>query len=112
LPGVWKLIAVLAILLLLTILPGYAFTSLFSFDHWRVAVTDQRVLLRHGWRNIRRDEMMRHDIENCLYDRAGGKILLTGADRKLAIACNQRQAGRILAALGYDEAGAHTEPIQ
>jgi hypothetical protein len=79
LPGVWKLIAVLAVLLLLTILPGYAFTSLFSFDHWRVAVTDQRVLLRHGWRNIRRDEMMRHDIENCLYDRAGGKILLTGA---------------------------------
>lgn len=106
LPGYWPLIAVLGVLLLLTILPGYAFTSLYSFDHWRVAVTDRRVLIRHGWRNIRRDEMMRHDIETCLYDRAEGKVLLTGAGRELAITCSQRQAGRILAALGHDEAGA------
>ncbi len=106
LPGYWPIVAVLVVLFLLTILPGYAFTNFFSFDHWRVAVTDRRVLVRHGWRNIRRDEMMRHDIETCLYDRAEGKILLTGAGRELAIACNQRQVGRILAALGYDEAGA------
>ena len=105
-PGFWPLVAVLIVLFIITILPGYAFTSLFSFDHWRVAVTDQRVLVRHGWRNIRRDEMMRHDIEACLYDRAEGRILLTGAGSELAIACSQRQAGRILAALGYDEAGA------
>jgi hypothetical protein len=104
LPGFWPLVAGLAVLTVLTILPGYAFASLFSFDHWRVAITDRRVLLRHDWRSIRRDEMMRHDIENCLYDRASGKILLTGVGRELAIACNQRQAGRILAALGRDEA--------
>lgn len=106
LPGFWKLIAGLAVLLLLTILPGYALTSLFSFDHWHVAVTERRVLVRHGGRNIRRDEMMRHDIEACLYDRAEGRIVLFGDGRALAIACNQREAGRILAALGYDEAGA------
>jgi len=105
LPGIWKLIAGLAVLTVLTTLPGYAFASLFSFDHWGVAITDRRVLLRHGWRNIRRDEMARHDIETCLYDPAGGRVLLAGAGRDLAIACNQRQADRILAALGYPEAG-------
>lgn len=75
-------------------------------DHWRIAVTDQRVMVRRGSLGGRLDEMMRHDIETCLYDRAEGKILLAGAGRELAIPCNQRQAGRILAALGYDAAGA------
>lgn len=75
-------------------------------DHWRIAVTDQRVLVRRGLLGRGHDEMMRYDIKTCLYDRAEGKIVLTGAGRELAIACSQRQAGRILAALGYDEAGA------
>lgn len=75
-----------------------------SSDHWRIAVTDRRVLVRRGLLGRGHDEMMRYDIENCLHDRARGKIVLTGAGRELAIACNQRQAGRILAALGRDEA--------
>jgi hypothetical protein len=87
-------------------LPFGRLLSVLRPDHWRVAVTDQRVLLRRGLLGRGHDEMMRLDIETCLYDRAEGKILLTGTGRELAIACNQRQAGRILAALGYDEAGA------
>lgn len=102
LPDFWPLIGLVVVLLFITTLPGYALFSL-SIDHWRVAITDQRVLARHSWRNIHRDEMARHDIESCLYDRAGGKITLTGAVRELAIACNQRQASRILKALGRDE---------
>lgn len=105
LPGFWPLVPLLFALVLWTALPGYALVGFFIFDHWRVAITNQRVLARHSWRNIRRDEMARHDIENCLHDMTGGKIVLTGAGRELAIACNQRQAPRILAALGYDEAG-------
>ena len=72
-------------------------------DHWRIAVTDQRVLVRRGLMGGGHEEMMRYDIENCLHDRAGGKILLTGADHELAIACGQPQMGRILKALGRDE---------
>lgn len=75
------------------------------FDHWRVAITDRRVLVRRGFLGARYDEMARHDIENCQYDGVGGKIVLTGAGRELAIACSQAQAGRILKALGRDEAG-------
>jgi hypothetical protein len=75
------------------------------FDHWRIAVTDQRVLVRRGLMGASHDEMARYEIENCLYDRAGGKIVLSGAGRELAIDCSQAQAGRILKALGRDEAG-------
>jgi hypothetical protein len=87
----------------LQFLIDFAFIGL-SFDHWRVAVTDRRVLVRRGLLGRGHDEMMRYDIETCLYDRAEGKVVLTGADRELAIPCNQRQAGRILAALGHEEA--------
>ena len=106
LPGIWPLVAVVLVLsLLVPVLLGYAFTGFFSLDHWRVAVTDRRVLVRHDWRNSRYDEMMRDDIETCLHDRAAGRILLSGGGRELAIACNRRQAGGILAALGYGDAG-------
>lgn len=85
-------------------LMDFAFIGL-AFDHWRIAVTDQRVLVRRGLMGASHDEMARHDIENCLYDRTGGKIVLTGAGRELAIDCSQAQAERILKALGRDEAG-------
>lgn len=85
-------------------LMDFAFIGL-TFDHWRIAVTDQRVLVRRGLLGANHDEMARYDIENCLHDRTGGKIVLTGAGRELAITCSQRQAARILQALGRDEAG-------
>lgn len=88
----------------LQFLMDFAFIGL-SFDHWRIAVTDQRVLVRRGLLGASHDEMARHEIENCLYDRAGGKIVLAGASRELAIDCSQAQAGRILKALERDEAG-------
>lgn len=64
----------------------------------------ERLLARHRWRNIHRDEMVRYDIENCLYAKAGGKIVLTDAGHELGIDCSQAQAGRILKALGREEA--------
>lgn len=85
-------------------LMDFAFIGL-SFDHWRIAVTDRRVLVRRGLLGGSHDEMARHDLEGCRYDRAGGKIVLTGANRELAIGCSQPQAARILKALGRDEAG-------
>lgn len=86
-------------------LMDFAFIGL-SFDHWRIAVTNRRVLVRRGLMGASHDEMARYEIENCLHDRAGGKIVLAGAGRELAIDCSQAQAGRILKALGRDEAGA------
>ncbi len=74
-------------------------------DHWRIAVTDQRVLVRRGLLGGGHNEMMRYDLEDCRYDRASGKIVLTGSGRELAIDCSQAQAVRILKALGRDEAG-------
>lgn len=73
-------------------------------DHWRIAVTDQRIMVRRGPLGGRLDEMMRHDIETCIHNRAGGKIVLAGAGRELAIACNPRQADRILEALAFETA--------
>lgn len=105
------LTGILAIFLLVVFWPvilGLPFDLLLarrSSDHWRVAVSDQRVLVRRGLLGRGHDEMMRYDIETCLYARAEGKIVLTGAGRDLAIACNQRQADRVVAALGYPEAG-------
>lgn len=102
-PGLMAIFALVLFLMVFQLSFDISWFGVF-FDHWRIVVTDRRVLLRRGLLGGRHDEIARHEIENCLYDRAGGKILLTGAGRDLAIACSQRQAGRILKALGRDEA--------
>ena len=102
--GVMVIVAFLLFLLVVQLSFDISWFGVF-FDHWRIAVTDKRILVRRGLMGARHDEMARHEIENCLHDRTGGKIVLTGAGRELAIACSQRQAGRILQALGRDEAG-------
>lgn len=73
------------------------------FPAW--AITERRVLLRRGLLGAGHDEMARHDIGTCLYDKAGGRIVLTGGDRELTIACNQRQAGCAVAVLGSNDHG-------
>lgn len=102
--GVMVIVALLLFLLVVQLSIDISWFGVF-FDHWRIAVTDKRILVRRGLLGARHDEMARPEIESCFHDRTGGKIVLSGAGRELAIACNQRQADRILAALGYDEAG-------
>jgi len=101
--GLFSGLMTIVVFLLFMILLQVSFSMSWSgllFDHWRIAVTDRRVLLKRGLLGLRRDEMARADIETYAHDRAGGTLTLTGAGREVVIACSQAQAQLILAVLG------------
>jgi len=97
--GLMTIVVLLLFMILLQVSFSMSWIGLF-FDHWRIAVTDRRVLVRRGLLGLRRDEMARADIETHAHDRAGGMLVLTGAGHELVIACSQAQVELILAALG------------
>lgn len=96
--GFMTIVALLLFIILLQISFGISWIGLL-FDHWRVAVTDRRVLVRRGLLGAGREEIARTDIETRIHDRAGGRLVLAGAGREIVIACSLAQAGRIMKAL-------------
>lgn len=97
--GLMAIVVLLLFIILLEVSFSMSWIGLF-FDHWRIAVTDRRVLVRRGLLGMRRDEMARAAIENHAHDRAAGTLTLTGAGRRLVIACSRTEAGQLLKALG------------
>jgi hypothetical protein len=103
--GLMTIVALLLFIILLELAFSISWAGLF-FDHWRIAVTDWRVLVRRGLLGAGREEITRADIETRIYDRAGSKLVLAGAGRELVIACSLAQAGRIMKATAPGEENA------
>lgn len=74
---------------------------------WLVAVTDRRILHRDRGDFTLVESMDLKELAEISRETIMTKLILRGGDgQELAIRCDPEEAGRILAALGYDEAGA------
>lgn len=112
-PGAMALLAVLALIILLQFSIDFAWLSLFTlfFDHWRIAITDRRVLVRRGLLGFGHDEIARGKGCRAEYDVAGGRLVLWTGSGKLAFRCGETDAFRIVAALtGTDPSQADRLP--
>ena len=101
LPGILSILALLLFVLLFQFSFDISWIGLF-FDHWRVAVTDRRILVRRGILGTRHDEMARDDIESVRYDPAARRLFIAGGGDEIEIRCFDDEAERIRRALGSE----------
>jgi len=68
-------------------------------DPWACAVTDRRVLVRHGVFARRYSDMPLAEIADVQYEAARRRLVFVAADYALQVRCRQEFADRILDAL-------------
>lgn len=68
-------------------------------DLWACAVTDRRILVRHGVLGRRYADMPLSHIADVRYDGPGRRLVFVAADYALQVRCREEFADRIIKAL-------------
>ncbi len=101
--GLWLLWVILVpaaiVLRPLTLILDLAAETHDLIDPWACAVTDRRVLVRHGVFGRRYSDMPLAEIEDVRYERPRRRLVLIAADYALQVRCRQEFANRIFKAL-------------